>query len=120
MAELRGLFAVLNLVRKRAKNKRFDLRDGFLLSRTVGHGSSQRGDLSDPSPVFFFFNFHLHEGTLPLARAVRKRVLLPNSINKPLLSQAIAGGSRSKEQLQWVGGGMMETKMIEWVAEGKR
>ncbi|MGH7955411.1 MAG: hypothetical protein ACREH8_00175, partial [Opitutaceae bacterium] len=75
MAELGRLFAVLNSIGKRPENECFNLRNRFLLGRTVCHGSSKRRDLSNPAPVLFLFDFYVHEETLFVSRKVRKRVL---------------------------------------------
>lgn len=64
VAKLGSFLPVLDLIRKRAKNEGFDLRNRLLLGRTISHGSSQHGDLSDPTTILFFFDFHFHEKTL--------------------------------------------------------
>ena len=75
MTDLGRVFAMLDLIGQRAQDQSLDLRDGFLPGCTVSHGSSQRRNLSDPTPIVFFFDLHLHEKGLLVNRRAGKRVL---------------------------------------------
>ena len=77
MANFGRLFSVLKLVGQCPQDQCFDLRDGLLLGRAVRHRSPENGNLGNPTPVFFSFDFDLHDRTVVATPGVGKRVLLP-------------------------------------------